>query len=313
MAGNVFFATANPATLMQIGGGLSSAVMESGRIVSQAPFIAAGSAIIPVVAPVMFFMTVTSMMILARFDRVQSSLDQLTDAVQELLKREVAEDYGIVISANDRLRDITAEFDESRRFTDEMKIRLALVERDLGTIHSKYGIISAGRITSSVAAELATGDQHLFALSGIANIHVDRLRLKLALQDNPDDLARSVMALERKIDAYEGGFRQLLKDNPLIKYQKELECSVDEMSWFKRNISKRKERKNLDARIIRARSIRAKGLAPLLVDIRSWAESLDDRDEGMDQSVVYYRDGDGEGELRAFYTSDVRLEPNAGE
>ena len=234
MAGNIFLATANPASLMSIGAGVGSAVMDPGGIVAQAPFIAASSAIIPVVAPVMFFMTVSSMMMSARFDRVQSSLDQLTDAVQELLKREVAGDSGVVVGANERLQDITAEFDGSRRFTPEMKIRLAFVERDLSTIHAKYGIISTGRITSSVAAEPAAGDQHLYALSGIASIHVDRLRLKLALQDNPDDLARSVLALGSKIDAYEDGFRKLLDDNPLLEYQKELESSVREMSWWKR-------------------------------------------------------------------------------
>ena len=67
---------------------------------------------IPVVAPVMFFMTVASMMMSVRFDQIQASLDQLATAVEQLLMREVAEDYGILLSAMDRLRDIAAEFDE---------------------------------------------------------------------------------------------------------------------------------------------------------------------------------------------------------
>ena len=126
LAGNVFLATANPATLMQIGAGYGSAVMGAKGIIAQAPFISAGSAIIPVVAPVMFFMTVSAMMISARFDRVKLSLDRLMKAVAALLKRELAEDFGLVLSANERLQDITEEFAGSRRFTDEMKIRLAL-------------------------------------------------------------------------------------------------------------------------------------------------------------------------------------------
>lgn len=308
MAGNIFLATANPASLMSIGAGVGSAVMGPGGIVAQAPFIAASSAIIPVVAPVMFFMTVSSMMMSARFDRVEASLDQLTKAMEEVLKREIAGDFGVVGSANERLRDITDEFNESRRFTHEMKIRLALVERDLSAIHAKYGIISTGRITSSVAAELAAGDQHLYALAGIASIHVDRLRLKLALQDNPDDLPRSVLALESKIDAYEQGFRKLLDDNPLLAYQGELEGTVAAMSWWQRKVSKRKQRKTLEADADRALRIRADDLAPVLLDIRSWADSLDEEDAGMEQSVVYYRDQEGAGPLRAYYTSDVRVE-----
>ncbi len=39
-------------------------------------------------------------------------------------------DYGIFVSAMARLRDISDEFDGSRRFSEEMKNRLALVERD---------------------------------------------------------------------------------------------------------------------------------------------------------------------------------------
>ena len=147
-AGNIFLATVNPATLMQIGAGAGSAVIGPGGIVAQAPFIAAGSAMIPVVAPVMFFMTVSSMMMSVRFDQIQASLDQLATAVEQLLMREVAEDYGIFLSAMDRLRDIAAEFDECRRFTAEMKIRLALVERDVNVLHHKYNVLSTRPVDS---------------------------------------------------------------------------------------------------------------------------------------------------------------------
>ena len=138
LAGNVFLATVNPATLMGIKGGVGSAIISGGKIVGHAPFISAGSALIPVVAPVMFFMIISAMMMSARFDRVQLSLDKLMEAVAVLLKRELAEDYGLVLSANARLRDIMEEFEGSRRFTDDMKIRLALVERDLSSMHQKY-------------------------------------------------------------------------------------------------------------------------------------------------------------------------------
>ena len=79
-AGNVFLATANPATLMTIGNGVGTAVMGSTGIIVHAPFVAASSALIPVVAPVMLFTTVSSVMISARLDRAQRSLGRLFEA-----------------------------------------------------------------------------------------------------------------------------------------------------------------------------------------------------------------------------------------
>ena len=207
LAGNVFLATASPTTLMPIGAGIGSAVMGPTGIISQAPFIAAGSAIMPVVAPVMLFMTVFGIMMLARFERVQDSLNTLAETISEILKRDVAEDYGLVLSANERLRDIREEFEESRRFTDEMKIRLALVERDLSSVHHKYGIIAGGRISGKIATQMAPTDQHIFAMSAVANINVDRLRLMLGLQDNPDDIRRSSEALVHKVNEYVTDFK----------------------------------------------------------------------------------------------------------
>ena len=79
LAGNVFLATADPGVLMQIGSGVSSAVMHGGRIVEHAPFIAAGSAIVPVVAPLMLFTTISSLITGARLDRMQRALGTLSE------------------------------------------------------------------------------------------------------------------------------------------------------------------------------------------------------------------------------------------
>ena len=50
IAPTLFMATANPATLMQLGSGVGSAVMGAGGIVAQAPFIPVAASL-PVVAP----------------------------------------------------------------------------------------------------------------------------------------------------------------------------------------------------------------------------------------------------------------------
>ena len=311
-AGNVFLATANPATLMAIQGGVGSAIVGAGGgIIGHAPFIAASTAILPVVLPVMFFMTVSSMMMSVRFDRIQSSLDTLAGMIREVLKREVAEDFGEVLSAIARLQDISAEFDESRRFTDEMKIRLALVERDLGAVHQKYDLLIGGSLSETAEAtdvELVPVDHHLYALSGVASLYVDRQRLRLALHDNPDDLARSVGALNGKVRTIKEGFRKLLEDNPLVEYQQGLRRTLDDMGWWERNVFERGRRQSLEEADQRTDKIRADQLTTVLLALRSWSDSLGDSDDqGLQQSVVYYREDGGNGELKAYYTADVGL------
>ena len=312
-AGNVFLATANPATLMAVKGGVTSAVMGSTGIVAQAPFIAASTAIVPIVLPVMFFMTVHSMMTSVRFDRLEASLNRLAQMIEEVLKREIAEDYGEVLSAVARLQDISSEFDGSRRFTDEMKIRLALVERDLSAVHYKYDLLTGRALRTETGAKLAPADQHLYALSGVASIYVDRQRLRLALQDNPDDVARSVTALHQKIQRTRTGFAKLLEDNPLVQYQSELKQSLEDMGFWARNVFRRGERKERESAIASVLEVRADDLAPVLSLMQSWSDSVGESDDkGLAQSIVYYRDDDGAGELKAYYTSDLRLEPGQG-
>ena len=312
-AGNVFLATANPATLMAVKGGVTSAVMGSTGIVAQAPFIAAGTAIVPVVLPVMFFMTVHSMMTSVRFDRLEASLNRLAQMIEEVLKREVAEDYGEVLSAVARLQDISSEFDGSRRFTDEMKIRLALVERDLSAAHYKYDLLTGKTLATETGAKLAPADQHLYALSGVASVYVDRQRLRLALQDNPDDMARSVMALHQKVQRTRTGFTKLLDDNPLLQYQKELNQSLEDMSLWEKHVFRRGEKKERERVSQLVLGVRADDLPPVLSSIQSWSDSMGESgDAGLEQSIVYYRDDDGAGKLRAFYTGDLRLEPGQG-
>ena len=324
-AGNVFLATANPATLMAINEGVGSAVMGSSGIIAQAPFIAASTAILPVVLPVMFFMTVSSMMMSVQFDRLQSSLDRLADMIKEVLKREVAEDYGNTLSAVTRLQDISSEFDVSKKFTDEMKIRLALVERDLSAMRHKYEILTGERLSAEGTTEgidsvelrlkMAPINQHLYALSDVASVYADRQRLRLALQDNPDNVAQSVKALNRKVQTTRQRLADLLEKNPLVQYQDELKRTLEHMGWWERTVSQRGRKKTLKKTSELTTQIRADDLAPVSSSMRSWSDSLagsHDHDEGLLQAVVYYRGDEGKGELKAYYTQDIQLQPEQG-
>ena len=144
--------------------------------------------------------------------------------MKQLLKRELAEDFAQVLSAVTRLQDISAEFDEGRRFTDEMKVRLALVERDVGNIQHKYDILIGAPLSNSdevtnldsmaLRMNMAPVDQHLYALSGVASVYIDRQRLRLALQDNPDDGQAERRSIEREDSGNETRIRQAPRKQP---------------------------------------------------------------------------------------------------
>ena len=309
LAGNVFLATANPATLMQIGTGVGSAVMGPAGIVAQAPFVAASGAILPVVVPVMLFTTLSSMMTCARLDQIQGSLDQLAKVVEQLLVRHTADDYAALASALGRLRDVSEEFDGCRRFTDDMRTRLALAERDLNVLRQKYAFLLKRPVGSELEANLALSDIELFTAASLADIQIDYLRSKLALQDNPDDAYRRFSALNSRINDYEKSFRELLENDAIEEYREDLQNSVDGMGWWKRNVSWRGARMEKEAEMERIQS----GPERSLVTLRSHiSELLDDlasqKDVGQKQAIVYYRENGGRGDLKAYYTSDWQLQ-----
>ena len=127
MAGNVFLATANPATLMTIGTGVGSAVIGPTGIVAQAPFIAGGGALMPVVAPVMLFATVSSVTMCARLDQAQETLGRMFEVVERVRHLLEAEDYGRFETAAERIDEIRSEFEECRRVATD---RALAVTRD---------------------------------------------------------------------------------------------------------------------------------------------------------------------------------------
>lgn len=319
-AGNVFLATANPATLMSIGSGVGSAVMGTGGIVAQAPFIAASTAILPVVAPLAILMSVSSTMLSARFDRLQAALDSLTEAIHYLMKRDINDDCARALSALARLQDIAGEWDLSHRFTDDMKVRLALVERDLSVARFKHGLAinepapgeDTGAPVASAELKMRTMpvEWHLYALSSVAGIHAEGLRLRLAVQENSADLGRRVEALDASIQAFRRGAGELLEGNWLEQYLEALEKSLKETGWLKREVIQRWRSKVMKKTAEHAKAIRDNELAQVQDSIRSWLQAMEKRDEtARRQTIVYYREEDGKGEPKSYYTADLRLEP----
>lgn len=324
LAGNVFLATANPATLMTIGTGVGSAVMGPAGIVGQAPFVAASSALMPVVAPVMLFTTVSSLMICARLDRAQRTLGQLSAVVERVHRLQDAEDYARFETAAERIDEVRSEFEGCRRVASDVPERISKVEHDVSLLRSKYGLLVTHEVQSEEGAKSAVLDLGRFFLASLYDIQIDVLQLYLALQNDPDIVEFRRSRLRKKIERYSEDFRRVIDDDLVGAYHSKLEdeSAKPTLPRLPRNLrlpgglrlpGDLRLRRGLH-RLLRGRlAARAEKIRPALRDygaiqtrMEHWIEAA--ADESRRQSIVFYCETDGERALRAYHTNEVRLE-----
>ena len=300
LAGNVFVATANPATLMTIGSGVGSAVMGSTGIVAQAPFVAASTALIPVVAPVMAFMTLSSMLTRASLNRVERTLNELSGNVKRVSELMEADDCGRLKGAAKELQDVRSQFEDGHRFTDDMKMGLESARKTLRHLHYKYEPLASRAVCSESAADVALFDINLFAASSLLDIEADLLRLYLTNQDDPGYSERRQSELLTKVETCRNRFRTLLDRNPLEKLLESFQRDLDERSWHnirpwgKTPWVRRRLRKRIRA---------IDGLLNKNSLIGDCAQKL----ELSNESIVFFRNRNGRGALKAYRTRDLQL------
>ncbi|MDE0394929.1 MAG: hypothetical protein OYK82_09150 [Gammaproteobacteria bacterium] len=309
MAGNVFLATANPATLMTIGSGVGSAVVGPTGIVAQAPFIAASNALMPVVAPVMLFATVSSVMMCARYDRAQRTLGRLSEVVEHVRALLHAEDYARFETAAERIDEIRSEFEHARRFASDVPDRLAKIDHDVGVLRSKYGLLMTGAVDSEEGAHAAVSELNRFFLASLYDIQIDVLQLHLALQNDPDVVEFRLSRLREKLERHGGEFRQVLNDDRVGAYHRELKGRL-----AKSRVGRLLRGSRLlfggepAAEVRRVRTVRREFDAGQRRVVQ-WVEALEAAtDESRRESVVFYREAGGERALRAYHTGEVAVE-----
>ena len=309
-AGNVFLATANPDTLMTIGRGVGTAVMGPGGIVRHAPFVAAGSAILPVVAPVMLFMTVSSLITGARLDRMQSDLGTLSEVLARVRQLIEAEAYARFQSATEQLDAIWSQFEHSRRFTDGMKLELVQAKSKLSELCHQFGHLTDREIRSENDARAAVSDISLFFLSSIADIRADLLRMYLTLQDDPGFAEHRHAALVAKVDKCVGTFDALLEEDPIESFCMGLERESSDVPFYA--LIRRLRNRwggGPPGRIRNVTTIRDDYM-PIRGRIERWTDTFSSK-TGLtcEPSIIVYRDLDGDGGLHALHTRDLRLGP----
>jgi hypothetical protein len=157
VSGQLFMATANPATLMTIGNGVGSAVMGAGGIVAQAPFIPIAGVIMPVAAPLVAFQAISTIMILNEFKAVNKKLDDIKSLIERSIERDEATNIGIIFSALNRLDEIEEEYVITKKFSQDMIIRLNLLENSINPLFERYNYLYDG-VKDTVVEEIIKYD-----------------------------------------------------------------------------------------------------------------------------------------------------------
>ena len=322
-AGNVFLATANPATLMTIGTGVGSAVMGPSGIVAHAPFVAVSSAMLPVVAPVMLFMTVSSVITGARLDRVQRALGALSESLERVRHLMEIEDHARFESAAEQLDEVGSQFEHGQRFTDGMKMELVSARRDVKGLRRKFGHLARREIRSEQDARMAVSDINLFVLASLVDLRADALRLHLTLQDDPYYAERRHAVLRRKVEQCRDTFKTLLDHDPLTAFRSQLQEKLGEVGRFEslpwgltdtaaQVVLTLGGGQGLKKRISALDTILDEGFAPVRSRVERWVSELDaSAAAAREVSIVFYRERDGQRALKAYYTPDLRLQQAA--
>lgn len=207
MSSSLFMATANPATLMQSGSGVLSAVVNpvTGKIAEQAAFIPVASSI-PVVAPLMAMQALSSVVMLQQFRVMDKKLDTIKGAIDKILARQEATNVAKLFAAVHLVDEIYLQHGQTGCFSSDMLIRLALAERDAMILSRRYEMLENFEDNSTVNgyAYLDNLDTYCTVLASFLNLRVKYLRTCVDIQENPQFVHRSLESFSAlvKYDIY---------------------------------------------------------------------------------------------------------------
>lgn len=317
---SLFIATANPATLMAIGNGVGSAVMGTSGIIGQAAFIPVAGTLMPVLAPIIAFQAISTIMIMNQFKGIHEKLDHIEKSISRLIKRSEAIFIGEILSASNRIEEIEAKFSVCNQFTSEMIIRLALIEDKVNPIFERYKFLYQTQEVDKKATiedlKFKQNDAYFAIILSILDLRIDLLRLKLDIQENPGYMKHSIERLIEKADYYNELWIEIGANPNLVEgVAEDLRVAVEEMKWWHKRVpewlgGKRKERIQTESNI---------ELLEKHADVlkKEFHENLDEAhklSEGLRKNLVvpkpmnlvYWRDEFGE---HSYYTDDIELLP----
>ncbi|WP_218220434.1 hypothetical protein [Nesterenkonia sp. Act20] len=236
----LYIATANPSTLMELGNGVGSAVMGAGGIVGQAPFVAVPIAL-PIIAPIMAVQALNTAVIMQQFKQVDQKLDSIKTTLDDAISRIEATHVGELFAASRVVDDVYQQYSLEGSFSNDMLIRLALAERDMGALAARFRHLVKDRdvTTFDETTKFAQVkyDDHSAMLASLTQLRVSYLRVCVDMQENPHSVSSSVEHLKSSIDEGIEFWQFLLSRSQSLKDKvTELKDQLGGMSWRQRNL-----------------------------------------------------------------------------
>ena len=135
------------------------------------------------------------------------------------------------------------------------------------------------------------------------------LQLYLALQNDPDVVEFRQSRLREKIERYGKDFQQILDEDPVGVFHRKLKGDLAGSKWpYLPRGWRRPFGGKLAANVRNVRAIR-KDFNSVQARIKRWIDAFESStDESREQSIVLFREPDGERASRAYHTRDVRLQ-----
>ena len=310
IAPTLFMATANPATLMQLGSGVGSAVMGAGGIVAQAPFIPVAASL-PVVAPLALMGVVNTAVTMRQFQAVNAKLDTIANSLTNLLVRADITQIAGLIAASKTLGDITEEYGELGHFTPAMIARFAVAEQALAAVARRQELLllSAERraLDPETDIEDVIRDVNAAGLAYITEVQVHALHLALALQESPALVTKRTQQLTECIDKTNERWSTLKNLSEGVKAKiTEYEEEDQKKSRFSRqthDLSALKERRE---KILENEKALIDEHGSKLEAFKELSQSLREQQESH-ATLVYWRDEAGE---HSFLTEQLSIDPS---
>ena len=310
IAPTLFMATANPATLMQLGSGVGSAVMGASGIAAQAPFIPVAASL-PVVAQLALMGVVNTAVTMRQFQAVNAKLDTLANTLTDLLARADITQIAGLIAASKTLGDITEEYGELGHFTPAMIARFAVAEQALAAVARRQELLllSAERraLDPETDIEDVIRDVNAAGLAYITEVQVHALHLALALQESPALVTKRTQQLTECIDKTNERWSTLKNLSEGVKAKiTEYEEEDQKKSRFSRqthDLSALKERRE---KILENEKALIDEHGSKLEAFKELSQSLREQQESH-ATLVYWRDEAGE---HSFLTEQLSIDPS---
>lgn len=197
--------------------------MSGGRIVKQAGFIPIASSL-PIVAPMIAMQVMSTIAIMKQFKVVNQKLETIQKEMDQILLRQEVTSIADLLSAINVVDELYDQHSTLGHFSQDMLIRLALVERDSEKLKARYEMLDS--INADTASTYKNSDAYFTLLSNLLLLRIKYLRLCVDTQENPEYVKYSMdnfqNTLEHTLFIY-GNFRK--RSQMIAQKIKELEVS----------------------------------------------------------------------------------------